>query len=239
MLTKPLVYVSECPSTNNLIKTYLPEGSLAMGLYTFNQTKGKGQYGNSWLCEPDLNIAYSLMISAQLIPYSDQLFNFRTAGIIHQFIANLTEHETKIKWPNDIILRNKKISGILLEKVTQKSMTFFIVGIGLNVLQTDFSNLPNASSLLLQSGKAYDMEILAERLHHTLIEELSRKQSESQILSYYNDHLFRKGQVSLFQINNIRQNGIIKRVFSDGYLEVELEHDGVQRFFHKQIELLY
>lgn len=239
MLTKPLLYLSECASTNNMILDYTVGDPSEFGLYTFNQNRGKGQYGNIWLCAPNLNLAYSLLFPAELINYSESIFNFHTALILRDFVANLTHEEVKIKWPNDIIIKSKKISGILIEKAKINSVSCYIIGIGLNVLQEDFSGLPSAGSLMTQTGKAFDLHTLAENLHETLLEHFNKPFSEEQVLQLYNEHLFRKDQVSVFQIKNVRQNGIIKGVTSDGFLELELEDLGLKRFFHKEIELLY
>lgn len=239
MLTKPLLYLSECASTNNTILDYAGVNPSGMGLYTFNQNKGKGQYGNIWLCEPNLNLAYSLLFPAELINYYESIFNFHTALVLRDFIANLTHEEVKIKWPNDIILKNKKISGILIEKSKTNSVPCYIIGIGLNVLQSNFSGLPSAGSLLTQTSRRFDLLEIAERLHECLVESLCKAYPAEEILDAYNRHLFRKDRISVFELKDSRQNGIIKKVDTDGYLEVELEELGIRRFYHKEITLLY
>ena len=59
------------------------------------------------------------------------------------------------------------------------------------------------------------------------------------ILEQYNQHLFKKGSVALFSKNNQRQNGIIQYADENGFLWIELEKEGLQKFFHKEIEMLY
>ena len=63
--------------------------------------------------------------------------------------------------------------------------------------------------------------------------------SENKILTEYNHELFRKDEISVFQKNDLRQNGIIKNADKNGFLWIDLENEGLQKFFHKEIELLY
>ncbi|MDC8106254.1 hypothetical protein MTQ00_17170 [Chryseobacterium sp. B21-037] len=112
-----LFYLKECPSTNDEISKFLLyENSDFIALHTFNQTKGRGQYGNTWSSTAEKNVAYTLAVSTHHFTLSDFMFNYYTAIIIRDFLANMTECDVKIKWPNDIILKSKKIVGILIEK---------------------------------------------------------------------------------------------------------------------------
>ena len=127
-----LIYFNNCASTQDelidfLNQHYLSEDFLA--IHTFNQTKGRGQYGNSWKNLPEENLAYSFALKTKNINISDTCFNFYTAILVRDFIANLTKTEVKIKWPNDLILKNKKICGMLFEK----DKNYFVVGIGINI----------------------------------------------------------------------------------------------------------
>ena len=233
-----LIYFNNCASTQDelidfLNQHYLSEDFLAV--YTFNQTKGRGQYGNSWENLPEENLAYSFALKTKNINISDTCFNFYTAILVRDFIANLTKTEVKIKWPNDLILKNKKICGMLFEK----SKNYFVVGIGINILQENFKNLPKAGSVLSQTGLSFELKTFAESLHQYLFEHLVQKEIPNNILELYHLHLYRKNEVSVFEKNEVRQNGIIKNVDENGYIWIDLEIEGLQKFFHKEIELLY
>ena len=233
-----LIYFNNCASTQDelidfLNQHYLSEDFLAV--YTFNQTKGRGQYGNSWENLPEENLAYSFALKTKNINVSDTCFNFYTAILVRDFIANLTKTEVKIKWPNDLILKNKKICGMLFEK----SKNYFVVGIGINILQENFKNLPKAGSVLSQTGLSFELKAFTESLHQYLFEHLVQKEIPNNILELYQLHLYRKNEVSVFEKNEVRQNGIIKNVDETGYIWIDLENEGLQKFFHKEIELLY
>lgn len=233
-----LIYFNNCASTQDelidfLNQHYLSEDFLAV--YTFNQTKGRGQYGNSWENLPEENLAYSFALKTKNINVSDTCFNFYTAILVRDFIANLTKTEVKIKWPNDLILKNKKICGMLFEK----SKNYFVVGIGINILQENFKNLPKAGSILSQTGLSFELKAFTESLHQYLFEHLVQKEIPNNILELYHLHLYRKNEVSVFEKNEVRQNGIIKNVDETGHIWIDLENEGLQKFFHKEIELLY
>ena len=235
-----LVYLKKAVSTTDEIEGYFTlNKNENTAVYTFDQTKGRGQYGNTWNTLTDQNLAFSFCVQKDKIYCSNSLFNYYTAVLFQKFFANLTNAEVKIKWPNDLILKNKKFAGILIEAKKVNNAEVFIIGIGVNVLQTDFQNLPKAGSILTETGKSCDLHKIAEDLFSFLNENISTEISQEKTLQTFNEHLFRKNEVSVFEIKRFRQNGIIKNADSDGYLWIELENEGLQKFFHKEIELLY
>lgn len=234
-----LFYQKECSSTNDEISQVLlyPHSNF-VGLYTFNQTKGRGLYGNNWASQPEQNLAYTIAIKTEDIKLSDFLFNYYTATSIRDYIANLTEMTVKIKWPNDIILKNKKITGILIEKKKLNGGNYFIIGAGINILQERFDEISNAGSIFTQTGQKLDLKKFTEELHEFLIKKYKNPPLETEILEDFNLNLFRKDEISVFEIDGKRQNGIIKKADEKGEIHIEFE-DGTKSFYHKEIKLLY
>lgn len=235
-----LFHLKECSSTNDEVSRFLLyENSDFIGLSTFNQTKGRGQYGNTWAAAAGKNIAYTLAVKAENFLLSDFIFNYYTAVVIRDFLANMTDHAVKIKWPNDIILKNKKIVGILIEKKKINQNNYFIIGAGFNVLQDKFDEISHAGSLLTQTGQVFDLDEFTLNLHEYLTERLKNIPTEKEITESFNHHLFRKDEISVFEIEKERQNGIIRQADEKGELWIELEKDGLKPFYHKEIKLLY
>jgi BirA family biotin operon repressor/biotin-[acetyl-CoA-carboxylase] ligase len=235
----PLYHLSQCESTNSEILNFLPSDTPSLvALFTENQTKGRGQYGNRWQSGQHLNLAYSLAVPCQSFSSSALVFNFHTAVLSRFFIDKMTDAQVFLKWPNDLIIANKKIAGLLVEKVKHQGLDYYIFGMGLNLLQVDFGDMISAGSILSQTGKSFDLISFAEDLHSFLVTNILHCDAEK-VHSDYNFHLFRKNSISVFEINSIRQNGIIKSVGHEGYLWVELEHDGLKKFAHKELKLLY
>ncbi|WP_419869127.1 biotin--[acetyl-CoA-carboxylase] ligase [Chryseobacterium sp. CT-SW4] len=236
---RDLFYIKECSSTNDEILRFLLYGkSDFISLYTFNQTGGRGQYGNSWAIIPEQNLAFSLAVNSLNFKISDSLFNYYTASIIRDFLASLTDSPVEIKWPNDIIVKGKKVVGILIEKKNAQSKNYYIIGIGINILQEQFSEISNAGSLFTQTGIRFDLNQLTQSLYSTLVKRLSNIPSDEEIMEQFNLHLFRKDKISVFETAQNRQNGIIRFADEKGELWIELE-DGLQSFYHKEIKLLY
>lgn len=234
-----LFFLKECSSTNDEISQVLLYPHLNfVGLYTFNQTKGRGQYGNSWISNADQNLAYTIAIKTKNTLLSDFLFNYYTATAIREFLAIVTDLQVQIKWPNDLILNRKKIAGILLEKKRFNGENYFIIGCGINILQEKFGKISNAGSILTQTGKKVDMQSFTKELHQFLVKKFKNIDSEDAVLAHFNSNLFRKDEISVFEINEMRQNGIIRKAGEKGEIWVELE-DGVQSFYHKEIKHLY
>ena len=234
-----LFYLKECKSTNDEISSFLhSEITDLTAVYTFHQTNGRGQYGNTWKSAPNLNLAFTVAVPVADFGGGSTFVNFRTAALLTDFLAKLTNVKVEIKWPNDLIIKNKKIGGILSEQKNVEGKTFFVIGIGLNLLQENFENLPKAGSILTQTGVALDPDDTAHSFF-AVLGGLKEVFSESELMETINFNLYRKDAVSVFELNGVRQNGIIKYVDDEGFLWVDLESGGTQKFFHKEIELLY
>lgn len=233
-----LIYLENCFSTNDEIIALVNKDE-PTAVFTFNQTQGRGQYGNIWKCSPNQNLAYTLAVETSKINISDTILNYYTAIIVRNFLANLTHAKVLIKWPNDLILNSKKAGGILIEKKKIEQNTYFLIGIGINVLQTDFHGLPKAGSILSATGFSFELEKFAEVFHQFVDAELRNIPAEDQILEIYNQYLFGRDKVSVFETAKMRQNGIIKSADRDGFLWIDLENEGLKKFFHKEIEMLY
>lgn len=236
-----LTYLPSVSSTNDYILQLADEKAESIvGVYTFSQTKGRGQYGNLWHTEPAKNIAYSFILPADVVTLSESMFNFYTALLLSEFLAKITDMKVEVKWPNDIIIKQKKIVGILLEKKKLKHIPYYIVGCGINVLQEDFAHFPKGSSLKLLTGKTFDLHELTRLMHQYFCRHLLESISDAEVLKRYNQQLFRKDKISVFEMKGKRRNGIIRHVDEAGYLWVELDGESeLQKFFYKEITLLY
>jgi len=234
-----LFYQKECSSTNDEISQVLlyPDSNF-IGLYTFNQTKGRGQYGNTWISTAEQNLAYTIAIKTDTVSLTDFMFNYYTAIAVRQYLAILTEKTVKIKWPNDIILNHKKAAGILIEKRKYNGENYFLIGIGINILQEKFDKISNAGSIFTQTGERHNLQTFVKGFHEFLIEKFKKLTSEIEVLADFNENLFRKDEISVFEIDGTRQNGIIRKADENGKIWIEFE-DRLQSFYHKEIKLLY
>lgn len=235
-----LKYLAETSSTNDAV-LHLPAllQEDISGVYTFLQTQGRGQYGNVWQSGDGENIALSIAVKTACISVPQNFINFYTAALVREFVDKLAGMPTQIKWPNDIILKNKKTGGLLTELKNIGNERFAILGIGLNVNQKIFENLPKAASLYTQTGNFFELHDTARNLFLHIQNGYQNIPKPEEILAEYNFYLFKKNEVAAYKTGEILQNG--KALFADEYgnLTVETERGGIQIFRPKEIEMLY
>jgi len=159
---KNFVFLESVTSTNTYTKENIhTDDSL---IITFNQTAGRGRFERVWISEPFKNLTFTLVkfFEAGFKNYS--LINFYATYIIASSLKSVLPagNNVSVKWPNDILLNNKKIAGILLETVQSdkkdKSLKF-IIGIGMNLNQTCFPEnfIYPATSVYNETGKSIDI----------------------------------------------------------------------------------
>lgn len=183
-----LIKLNAIPSTND----YLKEISSNVSLKNFtvvvadNQTNGKGQMGTNWNVEPNSNLTFSILIKNERLDTKDIFFlNVITANSVLSALKSYNLDEIYIKWPNDILSYNKKIAGILIENNFKSDIVSqSIIGIGINLSQKNFDNLPKASSILNNYGIELDKMELLDKIVNCLKVKLSNFNSEEE-WSYY------------------------------------------------------
>ncbi|MNQ07905.1 Bifunctional ligase/repressor BirA [compost metagenome] len=240
-----LIKLDAIDSTNEFLKGLSNKEELEnfTVVTTENQTKGKGQMGSVWNSEVGKNLIMSVLVKDYLFDIN-QIFNLNIAVslAVIDTLETMNIPDLSIKWPNDIMSYNKKIGGILIENSIKSEETIVsIVGLGLNVNQTNFENLPKASSLALLCNTYFNKEELLLMIIENLKKKLALwKQFSDQFWREYTDKLFRKGVPMAFSNQN-NQNfmGIIQGVSSIGKLQILLEDDSVAEFDVKEIAMLY
>ncbi|MCH2021440.1 MAG: biotin--[acetyl-CoA-carboxylase] ligase [Saprospiraceae bacterium] len=179
-------FLSSVDSTNlfaiNLLaKTKPIEGTV---IYTDNQIGGRGQIGSKWESQAAKNIIMSVILYPHFLSIPLQFkLNQIVALAVYDLLSNyiFPLDQLSIKWPNDIYIGDNKMGGILIENKLKNSLiSESVIGIGLNVNQTSFSSeLPNPTSLLLETGLTNDrfemLERLCEFLEHRYLQLKSLK----------------------------------------------------------------
>ncbi|WET03467.1 biotin--[acetyl-CoA-carboxylase] ligase [Flavobacterium sp. YJ01] len=240
-----LIKLDAIDSTNDFLKSLASQDELAnfTVVTAENQTKGKGQVGGVWKSEAGKNLTMSVLVKDFLFS-NGEVFNLSVlvSLAVAEVLKSLNIPEICVKWPNDILSYNKKLVGILIENTLKSDGRIVsVVGIGINVNQTDFSELPTASSISVISGKTFDKEKLAILIVEKLKEKIQLWKTSSE--KFWNDYLnflFKKGIPTAFRDNNNQDfMGIIQGVSSIGKLQVLLEDDSVAEFEIKEVKMLY
>ncbi len=143
-----------------------PEGAVVLAE---EQTAGRGRGGRAWHSERATGIYVTLLLRPKLAPVQAPLLTMMAGLSAHSAVQALTGLEVDLKWPNDLLVRGRKLGGILTEMHAEPGqIRFVIVGIGLNVNQEKFpGELANlATSLRAETGKPQSrMELLVRLLH--------------------------------------------------------------------------
>lgn len=240
-----LVKLDAIDSTNDFLKDFSRRENLEnfTVVTTENQTKGRGQMGAVWNSQAGKNLIMSVLVKGFLTDVALVFdLNIAVSVAVVQSLQKYAIPELRIKWPNDIMSDNKKIGGILIENSFKSDQAIdSIVGIGINVNQTEFENLPQASSMALQTGLNFNKDELLlgilEQLKTTI--ENWPKEAENYKVQYSN-LLFKKGLQMTFQKpDHSLFSGQIIGVNPTGRLQILVENNQVEDFDLKEVKLLF
>jgi BirA family biotin operon repressor/biotin-[acetyl-CoA-carboxylase] ligase len=235
-----LVYMPECHSTNGealrLLQsnTQVAEGAV---IITDNQTAGRGQRGNSWESEAGKNLTFSIILKPTFLHPKDQ-FKLNMAvslGLYDYLTSQVTD--VKIKWPNDMMLDDKKTCGMLIEnQISGQQIQSSIVGIGLNVNQESFS-LSTATSMAIKKGHAFELNEGLAKLLQWIEARYLQLRAKIDLKEEYVAALYGAGEKRSFKSGEEVFEGVITGIDSAGLLEVNVA-EGKRYFDFKQIQFI-
>lgn len=139
------------------------------------QTAGRGQYGRSWQSLSGKSVLMSLLLFPEGRLRQPAVLTAWAAVAVCTLIERVAGLQASIKWPNDVMIHGQKICGILIEQQVRSGRLAAVVGLGLNISQTqqDFedANLPFATSLAIKAQQLFDPKVLARALIGVMDEE--------------------------------------------------------------------
>lgn len=260
-----IIRMESVDSTNDQARLRLQGVGHMTVIAAETQTAGKGQRGNFWHSESGKNLTFSIIVKPT---EADVRINVMASGQASiswmtalSVIDLLDEYgiQAKIKWPNDIYVSDRKICGILIENaIMRNQISSSIIGIGLNVNQTDFpAYLPNPTSMQRETGIHYDTHMLLEKFMGIFIRHcrmfLAAPEKREDLKELYHNHLWRLNESHIFydhtslpdghlnvpttlQCNETKQfTGIIRGVSDRGHLIVENTEGELREFAFKEI----
>jgi len=220
-----------------LAKEQPAEGSIIL---THDQYAGKGQATNKWESEPLKNLTFSIILYPKFLPARKQfLLNQVVSLSVFDTLKKYISEGLKIKWPNDIYVFDKKITGILIQNSLKGStLQSSIIGIGLNVNQKQFiSDAPNPTSLALAIGKTIDLKtLLAEFCEQLERNYLQIKGGQiAQLQQRYLNALYRLGENSHYRrTDGTIFKGQIIGATDIGKLMIKSQN-GIEEFVFKEV----
>lgn len=240
-----LVKLNATESTNTFLKELSRREELDnfTVVVTNNQTKGRGQMNAVWNSEEGKNLIFSILIKDVNIEINDQFYISKAISLsIYECMTSILNVNTSIKWPNDILAGESKIAGILIENTVKKSkIKQSVVGVGVNVNQVVFKNLPFATSMKLITKDNFDLDLLLNKIIEAIIRnvELLYTKQFDLLDEFYLEKLYRLNVFSVYKDKLGNQfRGKIIGVAKDGKLQVKLENKKTHKFNLKEIEFV-
>ncbi len=233
-------------STNDYLKSLAKEENLEEDavVWALEQTNGRGQMGTKWSTEPNKNLTFSVFRKVQQVTINQQFYPLMAASLaVKDVLKKLLIKNVSVKWPNDILSDKQKICGILIENVIKKGeLDAMVIGVGLNVNQTEWEDVTRATSIKSQTGIHFDLQeilnMLLEQFHYYV--KLLLDGDLQKIKDDYESYLFRKDKPSTFIKSNKEQFvGIIQGVTDQGKLILLEEDNIINEYDLKELELLF
>lgn len=195
-----IIWLKLTDSTNDEARRRLDALDNLSVLAAETQTAGRGQGDHTWTSAPGQNLTFTLVLKfppcAPLATSEILLITQAVTGGIRRYLLSKGV-ESRIKWPNDIYVGDRKICGILIENILDgKQVSSSMIGIGLNLNQDRFpADLPNPVSLRQLTGRTYDLRtelvLLREALKKTA-SLLDSQEGRSELSRDFDAFVFRK-----------------------------------------------
>ena len=161
MFVKNHIQLDVVSSTNLYLRKLIIDKSINENILvsTNYQEKGRGQRSNIWESEKNMNILISFLYVHTTNNYDLFKFNMLISLAIYDFLSKYFKTGLKIKWPNDLMINNKKIAGVLVQNIESNFKS--IIGVGININQKEFKNFsPQATSFSNELNKEFNRNAL-------------------------------------------------------------------------------
>ena len=232
--------LNEIDSTNKFLyelnKTkHFNEPVVAIADY---QSRGKGRNDNSWESKRGKNLLLSILFNHELKIDEQYNFSIIISLSIRKLISDYVKEKVYIKWPNDIIVCDKKISGFIIDNIVRKNIiNTSIVGIGININQLFFNKfIPPAISLSNLTEKTYDLDEIKDRL--LIYIDTYYNNPKNNYLTEFNKHLYLKNNIVSIEVNKKLIKAKILGVNEKGELFVD-QNGKKKRFKVNQVKYVF
>jgi BirA family biotin operon repressor/biotin-[acetyl-CoA-carboxylase] ligase len=146
-------------------------GAAAEGLVVLadEQSAGRGRSGRTWVAPPGTSLLCSILLRPRVEPDCLGALSLMAGVAVANAIESLAPVRCSLKWPNDVLINNNKVAGILLQsRLNNSGVEFVNLGVGINVSTIDDALEPGATSLIASSGESISRELLLESLCQAL-----------------------------------------------------------------------
>jgi BirA family biotin operon repressor/biotin-[acetyl-CoA-carboxylase] ligase len=162
-LWRTVEVLAESPSTNALVAHRARAGEEAgLVVVAEHQTAGRGRLDRVWVTPPRAALTFSLLVAPQRVPAGRWPWLPLLAGIaVSEGVRRVTRTDCALKWPNDVLVHERKLAGVLVERVERDGGPVAVVGVGLNVSSSaEELPVPTATSLALEGAATLDRSVI-------------------------------------------------------------------------------
>ncbi len=201
------------------------------------QTKGRGRGRNKWE-SPEEGLWFSILLRPKVPTPRLPLLQFLAAVATRQALEDETGLSVKLKWPNDLVLGHEKLGGILIEsKTLGNTISFAILGIGLNINQLKAQLPPGAVSLRLVSGKQQDLRLILRAILEQIRSSYDDFNSSKIMEEWWRNCVHRPSRVQV-TLPNDTVTGISRGVDKDGSLVIETDDRRIRKVNEGSLRML-
>jgi BirA family biotin operon repressor/biotin-[acetyl-CoA-carboxylase] ligase len=229
MICHNVIHLKQCDSTNNYLKSHYDQlkENLPVLVTSALQTRGRGRQQRTWVSPGGKGLYSSFGFYLQARHNLNLLPLIAGIGVI-ETVEKVSDIACGLKWPNDVLYKDKKMAGVLIENIIMEARVFSIVGIGINLNHTagDFPGelAQKALSLKMAAGSSHDYEVaevnpILSTVFFQWLEKLEKDEREIivQTANRYSDFLMDK-PISFHQSPDRIVSGIYKGINHDGGL---------------------
>ena len=236
-----IIKISVTNSTNTYLLSFRHQKCFVEGFVVVSdyQIKGRGQNNNKWESEFGKNLLISILVEPKILNENFFDLSIISALAIIDFLKSFNIH-AEIKWPNDILVNDKKIAGILVQNIIfKKNITHSVIGIGLNVNQIIFCDYsPQATSLSLEKKIEFDLVEIQNELLKSFKKIMNKYRSKYNMYEEYINFLYKKNIISRFRIKDSILSGVIRGVTNSGLLLIEI-NGSVKKYNFESVKMIF
>lgn len=209
-------------STNKYLKSHYESIEDLSWVRASIQTQGRGRTSKTWFGDSNSLLA-SILIKNEINPNWIHLIPLLAAKSLHEVLSKYHK-DILIKWPNDLLIHDLKIAGILVESVSI-SLDFkaIIIGFGINLNQQSFPSFLNgiSTSLSIETNLSFDQSEILEQLNKQLLKDIKLFKKDSlEVIRYCNKYLAYKDQLISYLFDSKTCHAYIKEIDHNGNLIV-------------------
>ena len=241
--TKNQIKLNTIDSTNRFLLEFNKSSKISGPIVVTAdyQSEGKGRTSKSWFSNRGENLLISLLINHNLHINKKFDLSILISLALKDFLSIYLNDDIHIKWPNDLIIKNKKIAGFIIDNLVKKSnIHTSVIGIGVNINQLKFNFFsPLATSISLENNCNYNLDDMKNNLLSCIENRYINFEKNSTLYNEYLNYLYLKDKFSFFEINLKRVEAKIINVSKKGELFVQFKNDKIESFLLDEIKFLF